>query len=128
MTYILEQAQQIVGFYTLAPHTIEPGDAGPRLGAGLPSQRQIPVILLARLGLDRSVQGTGLGGDLLKDALSRCAAAANDIGGRAVFVHAKDDSAARFYQRYGFQSLPENPNHLYTLIKDLRAAIRGSFD
>jgi GNAT superfamily N-acetyltransferase len=85
------------------------------------------VILLARLGLDRSVQGTGLGGDLLKDALARCAAAADEIGGRAVLVHAKDERASAFYERYGFVPLEQNPNHLYVLMKDLRASIRRSF-
>ena len=127
VTYVLGRGSQIVGFYTLAPHTIESGAASGRLGAGLPRQRPIPVILLARLGLDRSVQGTGLGGDLLKDALARCAAAADEIGGRAVLVHAKDDGAAAFYQRHGFVPLGQNPNHLYVLMKDLRASIRRSF-
>ncbi len=128
VTYVLERGQQIVGFYTLAPHAIEPDEAPRRLGAGLPRQRSIPVILLARLGLDRSVHGTGLGGDLLKDALARCAAAADDIGGRAVLVHAKDEGAAGFYQRYGFVPLEQNPNHLYVLMKDLRASIRRSYE
>ncbi len=127
VTYVLERGSQIVGFYTLAPHAIEYGAAPGRLGAGLPRQRPIPVILLARLGLDRSVQGTGLGGDLLKDALARCAAAADEIGGRAVLVHAKDAGAAAFYQRHGFVSLGQNPNHLFVLMKDLRASIRRSF-
>ena len=126
VTYVLERGTQTVGFYTLAPHTIESGAAPGRLGAGLPRQRPIPVILLARLGLDRSVQGTGLGGDLLKDALARCAAAADEIGGRAVLVHAKDAEAAAFYQRYGFVPLEQNPNHLYVLMKDLKASIRRS--
>ena len=80
----------------------------------------------ARLGLDRSVQGTGLGGDLLRDALARCAAAADEIGGRAVLVHAKDAGAAAFYQRHGFVPLEQNLNHLYVLMKDLRASIRRS--
>lgn len=127
VTYVLERGSQMVGFYTLAPHTIEPEAAPGRLGAGMARQRPIPVILLARLGLDRSVQGTGLGGDLLKDALARCAAAADDIGGRAVLVHAKDDGAAAFYQRHGFVPLEQNPNHLFVLMKDLRASIRRSF-
>jgi len=126
VTYVLERGSQIVGFYTLAPHTIEHGEAPGRLGAGLPRQRPIPVILLARLGLDRSVQRTGLGGDLLKDALARCAAAADEIGGRAVLVHAKDAGAAAFYQRHGFVPLEQNPNHLYVLMKDLRASVRRS--
>ena len=128
VTYVLEQGQQIVGFYTLAPHAIEPGATPSRLGTGLPRQRPISVILLARLGLDRSVQGVGLGGDLLRDALARCAAAADEIGGRAVLVHAKDDAAAAFYRRYGFQPLPENPKHLYLLMKDLKASISRSLE
>ena len=128
VTYILERDTQIVGFYTLAPHTIEPETAPGRLSTGLPRQRSIPVILLARLGLDRSDQDTGLGGDLLKDALARCAAAADDIGGRGVLIHAKDAAAAAFYQRYGFVPLEQNPNHLFVLIKDLRASIRRSHE
>lgn len=126
VTYVLERGERIEGFYTVAPHSIDPGSAAVRLAAGLPRQRPIPVILLARLGLDRSHHGLGLGGDLLRDALARCAAAADEIGGRAVLVHAKDEDAMAFYQRYGFQPLPENPNHLYVLMKDLRTSIQRS--
>lgn len=124
VTYILERGSQVVGFYTLAPHVIEPDEAAQRLKAGLPRLRPIPVFLLARLGLDHTEHGTGLGAALLRDALGRCAAAADEIGGRAVVVHAKDDTAASFYQRFGFTPLPHNPHHLYLLIKDLRASIR----
>ena len=118
----------MVGFYTLAPHAIETSQAAPRLGAGLPRQRPIPVVLLARLALDRSEQGEGLGALLLRDALARCAAASDAIGGRAVLVHAKDDNAVSFYEKHGFQPLPENLRHLYLLIKDLRASIRDSLE
>lgn len=128
VTYVLERGRKVVGFYTLAPHAIEPEEAAPRLAAGLPTRRPIPVILLARLGVDRSEQGAGLGGELLRDALARCAAAADEIGGRAVLVHAKDDAAASFYQRYGFQAMPQNPSHFYVLMKDLKASIRRSLD
>jgi GNAT superfamily N-acetyltransferase len=128
VTYVLERGRRIIGFYTLAPHVIEPEEVSRRLGAGLPRRRPIPVFLLARLGLDRSVQGIGLGGDLLRDALARCAAVADGIGGRAVLVHAKDAGAAAFYQRYGFVPLEQNPNHLYMLMKNLRASIRRSIE
>lgn len=124
--YVLRRGQRVGGFYTLAPHAIEPVEAASRIGAGLPRHRPIPVILLARLALDRSEQGSGLGSDLLRDSLTRCAAAADEIGGRAVVIHAKDEAAARFYRHWGFQALPENPRHLYLLMKDLRASIRGS--
>lgn len=126
VTYVLPRGGRVVGFYTLAPHTVEPSQATARLAAGLPPPRPIPVILLARLAVDRSEQGTGLGADLLRDALARAAAAADEIDGRAVLVHAKDETAARFYRRHGFQPLPENPHHLYVLMKDLRASIRKS--
>lgn len=125
VTYVLTRVGQVVGFYTLAPSAIEPVRAAQRLGAGLPRNRPIPVILLARLGLDRSEQGSGLGSELLRDALARCAAAADEIGGRAVLVHVKDEAAVQFYRRWGFQGLPDNPHHLYLLMKDLRASIRG---
>jgi len=82
------------------------------------------VILVARLGLDRDEQGSGLGADLLRDALARCAGAADEIGGRAVLVHATDENAANFYLRWGLNPLPENPNHLSLMMKDLRASIR----
>ncbi len=124
VTYVLARGSHIVGFYTLAPHVIEPDEAAQRLKAGLPRHRPIPVFLLARLGLDHTEHGTGLGAALLRDALGRCAAAADEIGGRAVIVHAKDDTAANFYQRFGFTPLPGNPHHLYLLMKDLRASIR----
>ena len=61
---------------------------------------------------------------LLKDALTRVAAAADEIGARAVLVHAKDDGARNFYQRYDFEPSPTDPLHLFLLMKDLRAAIK----
>ncbi len=124
VTYVVEREAQVVGFYALAPHAIESDTPPSRLGAGLPRRRPIPVILLARLAIDLPEQNSGLGADLLRDALARCSAAADEIGGRAVVVHAKDDTAAGFYQRHGFQPLAEHPHHLYVLMKDLRASIR----
>lgn len=125
VTYVLKRGQRVVGFYTLAPSAIEPARAARRLGASLPRHRPIPVILLARLGLDRSEQGSGLGSDLLRNALARCAAAADEIGARAVLVHAKNEVIGRCYRRWGFQELPDNPQNLYLLLEDLRASISG---
>ena len=125
VSYVAGRSGRVLGFYTLAPHSVDPADAGGRLSAGLP-RRPIPVLLLARLAVDRSQQGRGLGADLLRDALRRCAGAADEIGGRAVVVHAKDEAAAAFYRRFGFVPLAENPQHLCVLMKDLRASIRAS--
>ncbi len=83
----------------------------------------IPVILLARLAVDLSVQGHGLGAFLLADAMQRSLAAAESIGVRALLVHAKDDPARAFYERFGFVASPTDPLHLTLLLKDLRASL-----
>jgi predicted N-acetyltransferase YhbS len=124
-SYVAGRSGRVIGLYTLAPHAVDPADAGGRLSAGLPRRRPIPVLLLARLAVDRSEQGRGLGADLLRDGLRRCAGAADEIGGRAVVVHAKDEAAVGFYRRFGFVPLAENPQHLYVLMKDLRASIQA---
>lgn len=59
--------------------------------------------MIARLAVDESWQGRGLGRDLLRDALRRCVAAGDEIGIRAVLVDAIDDNAAAFYRRHGFE-------------------------
>jgi GNAT superfamily N-acetyltransferase len=92
----------------------------PRIAKGQ-SALPIGVILLARLAVDRSEQGQGLGAALLKDALLRCAQAADIIGARAVLVHAIDAEARKFYEYFGFEECPANDLHLMLLMKDLRS-------
>lgn len=78
------------------------------------------MVLLARLAVDLTEKGQGLGKGLLKDALLRIAQAADVIGCRAVLVHAKDETARAFYAKYDFQPSPTDDLHLYLLLKDLR--------
>jgi GNAT superfamily N-acetyltransferase len=80
----------------------------------------VPVILVARLAVDQSEQGKGIGASLLKDALLRAAKAADIVGCRAVLVHAKDTSAQAFYRRFGFEMSPVDELHLYLLMKDIK--------
>jgi GNAT superfamily N-acetyltransferase len=86
----------------------------------------IPVVLLARLAVDRTWQGRGLGPGLLKDAILRVLRAAEGIGVRALLVHAKDDKAKAFYIHYDFEPLPGYPLHLVLLLKDARKIVRGT--
>jgi GNAT superfamily N-acetyltransferase len=81
------------------------------------------VFLLARLAVDQSEKGKGLGAALLKDALLRCARAAEFVGCRAVLVHAKDEQAQAFYRKHGFEPSPIDEFHLYLLMKDLLAIL-----
>jgi GNAT superfamily N-acetyltransferase len=124
-TYVVcdrEQDDRVVGYFALNAGGVEPASAPPRVRAGMP-RHPIPVVLLARLAVDVSVQGHGLGAFLLADAMRRSLAAAESIGVRALLVHAKDEAARAFYERFGFVASPSDPLHLMLLMKDLRATL-----
>ena len=98
---------------------VEKEKAPERVGHGL-ARHPVPIILLARLAVDRSEKGKGLGSGLLRDALLRVISAAEIVGGRALLVHAKDEKAKAFYEHFGFDSSPIDPFHLFLLMKDIR--------
>lgn len=117
-TYVLAKDLRVLGFYSLAAGSVTHDGATERVRKGL-ARHSIPVILLARLAIDASVHGKGLGSALLKDALLRSAKAADTIGARALLVHAKDDSAKAFYEHFTFEASPSDPYHLLLIMKDL---------
>jgi len=119
-TYIGLSGQDIIGFYTLVVGEIAYGDAPDRLKKGL-ARHPVPIMLLARLAVSLEWQGKGVGAGLLRDALLRSLQAADIAGIRAITVHAKDDNARAFYERYGFIQSPTDPLHLYVLTKDLKS-------
>ncbi|CCK52778.1 Conserved protein of unknown function, possible histone acetyltransferase (modular protein) [Mycobacterium canettii CIPT 140060008] len=118
-TWVLCRGRRVVGFYALAMGSIERIRVPSRPGRGQPDP--IPVLVLARLALDRQEQGTGLGGDLLLDALIRSVAGARQYGARALVVDALDDRAAEFYRHHGF--LPLDGRRLYRRISDIERAL-----
>ena len=81
------------------------------------------MLLLARLAVDRRFQGQGLGAELLRDAMLRAISVSDQVGVRGVLVHAKDDAARRFYERFDFEPLPGNELHLVMLMKDLKRIV-----
>lgn len=121
--YVVHRTRRVVGYYALAAGSVEPEEAPERVKKGL-ARHPIPVILLARLAVDISERRQGLGAALLKDALRRTTSAADEIGARAVLVHAKDDEAEAFYRHFDFEPSPTDPLHLFLLMKDLRAMLR----
>ncbi|MCI1278367.1 MAG: GNAT family N-acetyltransferase [Nitrospira sp.] len=82
-------------------------------------KHSIPIMLLARLAVDLRWQKKGVGAALLKDATLRTLQAADIAGIRALVVHAKDDSARTFYERFDFLPSPSDPLHLFILLKDI---------
>lgn len=122
VTYVWTRVDAVVvAYYSLAPHLIENAELPRRLGRGDP--RQIPAILLARLALSEELHGSGLGGVLLHDALSRAVAASQQVGGRYVVVDAIDHNAERFYQHFGFTTTPR-PARLVRKVSDIEADIK----
>jgi len=123
-TYVLAKDLRVLGYYSLAAGSVAHDEASGRVKKGL-ARHPIPVILLARLAVDVSIQGKGVGSALLKDALIRTAQAADAIGARALLVHAKDDEAKAFYQHFTFEPSPSDPYHLLLIMKDLLQMVAG---
>lgn len=119
-TYVVHSDGRVVGYYSLAASSIRKEDASIRGAKGQPNH-PIPVILLARLAVDKREQHQGIGPALLKDALQRCLRAAKEIGARAVLVHAIDEKAKGFYRHFGFEDCAVGDLHLMLLIKDIAA-------
>ena len=122
--FVTEDAEQdrVVGSHALSAATVTHAEATKRAAKGMP-RHPIPAGLLARLAVDTSVHGKGLGAWLLSDAMLRTLSAAEEVGIRVMLVHAIDDRAADFYEHFGFERSPSDRLNLQMLIKDIRAAV-----
>ncbi|WP_248886027.1 GNAT family N-acetyltransferase [Acidithiobacillus acidisediminis] len=122
-TYVCCTGEVVVGFYSLAVGSADPMAAPSRVVKGL-GCHPVPVMILARLAVDGAHQRKGLGRALLKDALLRTAQAAEIAGIRCLLVHAKDDAARYWYERWEFEPSPTDPYHLFLMLKDLKGLLR----
>jgi len=118
-TYVGVLGDTIIGFYTLAVGQVTHVEAPERLTKGL-ARHPVPIMLLARLAVDRRWHGQGVGKALLRDAMDRTLQAADIAGIRAFAVHAKDEEAMRFYEHFDFVPSPADPMHLFVLLEDVR--------
>jgi len=99
---------RVMGFYSISPGAIEFARVPAKLTKKL-GRHEVPVFRLGRLAIDRSVQGRGLGGDLLLAAGERALAVAAEVGGVALAIDAKDEKAAKWYERFGALALLDDP-------------------
>jgi GNAT superfamily N-acetyltransferase len=104
--------KRVYGYYTLASGSVSFQNLPDAAARKLP-KHPVPVILLARLAVDLTLQGKGLGEALMIDALKRCLQLTDTLGVYAVEVDAIDQQAKAFYQKYGFTALVDNEFHLY---------------
>jgi len=121
-TYVvIDVDREVVGYFAVAPHTID-REALPRsVGRGAPNQ--IPAVLLAKLALDRRLHGQGLGSELLVVALGTIVHAARRVGGRFVVVDAIEDSAAAFYSYHEFIAVPSDPHRFVRKLSTVAKAL-----
>ena len=122
-----EDSLTTAGYYALSAGSVAPDDVPRRISHGAGRYR-VPVIVLARLGVNLADQGAGLGSALVKDAFLQVASVAERVGVRALLIHAETEEAARFYTRIdpGFEPSASDPLHLLLLMKDLRRAMRDA--
>jgi GNAT superfamily N-acetyltransferase len=99
-TYVVCVGRQVVGYYTLAVGAIAHAEAPGRIRRNMPDP--VPVMVLGRLAVDKTVHGQGVGTGLLRNAVLRTVQAAEIAGIRAILVHAISEAARRFYEKYGF--------------------------
>jgi ribosomal protein S18 acetylase RimI-like enzyme len=123
-TWVIHEGDGVVvGYYTLAGHALHRGTLSRSQARSLPVE--VPAILLAKLAVDISLQGQSVGKDLLLEALERCVAAGEVVAARYVVVDAVDDRAASFYEKYGFQRIPNtDPIRLLRRLREIAADLR----
>ena len=115
----------ILGFYSVAPASVAYDSTPLLIKRGL-ARHEVPVFRLARLAVDRSVQGSGFGGQLLLSAGRRCLLVASEVGGVALLIDAKNERIARWYERYGAVQLLDRPLSLLMPFKSIHAALASA--
>jgi len=113
------------GYYTLVAGQLEHVEATEAVRKGLSRHFPIPVAILARLAVDERNHGQGLGASLLHDGLKRICRAAREVAVRGVVVHAINDAAVGFYERFGFRGLSGAPRSLMVTLAELNEAGYG---
>lgn len=108
-TYVaVDHEEQVSGFYCLSSTSIGFDLVDAVLTKRLP-RYPLPCVVVGRFAVDETVQGQGIGKLLLAHALKQVSKVAQIIGVNFVVIHAKDQKAMEFYQRFGFISLTTNP-------------------
>lgn len=116
---------RILGFYSLAPASVEHDAVPAAMTKGL-ARHNVPGFLLARLAVDKSVAGRGLGGQLLLAAALRCVRVTENVGGVLMIIDAKNERAVHWYAGYGAESLKGRPLTLVVPLATFAETLRAS--
>ena len=122
-TFVIRERRRVAGYYSLAASSILHSIATGKVRRNMP--KPVPAVVIGRLAVDKSWQGRGLGGDLLRDAVLRIAGAAEIVGVRAILVHAISEDAKRFYERFGFRVSPLESLTLMMTVEEVARLLVG---
>ncbi len=121
-TYVVcAEDNRVIGYCALATGTVNHEDVPGKVRRNMPAP--LPVIIIGRLAVDESFSGQGIGAGLLKDALLRVVSAAEEIGIRAVLVHALNETAHDFYLKHGFYESLTNDLTLMITVQEIQSAL-----
>ncbi|MDR0848617.1 MAG: N-acetyltransferase [Propionibacteriaceae bacterium] len=124
-TYVTVDSGRVVGYYAICMAAVSKNAAPQGIN---PNRRpsQIPCVLLARLAVDSTWHGRGLGIGMLRDCLVRAIGLSESIAAAAVLVHCRDENAKLFYLAHGdFLTSPVDPLQLMVPIKVLSRYFDG---
>ena len=118
------EPRPILGFFSLNICQIKSESLSPQEAKKLP--RDVSGIRLGRLAVARAYQRQGIGKTLLVAAMRKFIEIFNTVGGIGLFVDAKDQEARRYYEQFGFVSLPSNELELFLPIKTIQEALASA--
>ena len=110
-TFVFAEDRRVLAYYALSAGNIRSSRIPPELGEMPP--HPIPIFLLARLAVDKTIQGKGIGKALVKDAVKRSLVANRQVAGVCLMVEALNDLAKDFYLSLGFLVSPHKKSLLF---------------
>jgi GNAT superfamily N-acetyltransferase len=117
-----DDAAHVLGFYSLSPASVEFTRTPAVIKRGL-ARHDVPIFRLGRLAVERTIQRQGLGGQLLLAAGRRCLRAAQEVGGVALLIDAKNEGVAGWYASYGALPLLDAPLSLLLPMTTIRTTL-----
>ena len=118
-TFVVLGGERVAGYFSLTVGQVDTAEAPERVRRGM-GRYPIPVVILARLAVDRDYPRRRLGLGLLQDAIRRTVSIAQQAGVRALLAHPIDAEAEAFYRRFGFEASPVRDRQVILLLKDAR--------
>ncbi len=120
--YMACYENKVVGFYTLSQHLIRRDDLPTSEQKKVPKRYDAPATLIGRLGIDKCIQGKGVGKRVLMHALYKIYVGSKTSATWGAVVIAKDGAEA-FYSNQGFILLNASEKKYFLPIKVIESAI-----